>query len=122
MQLIKTVWRLKSRYYNIKKHMKKLTFLVLFVAGAAFTGVSQEKQNTPERIKLVPSGHQTQSTQLSKEEEIKKCEALLEALDIKEEQIRKNPEEILIASEAGWFENAEKQRKELKARIIELKK
>ncbi|MEO9531643.1 MAG: hypothetical protein ABJG68_12760 [Crocinitomicaceae bacterium] len=102
--------------------MKKLTFLVLFVAGAAFTGFSQEKQNTPERIKLVPSGHQTQSTQLSKEEEIKKCEALLEALDIKEEQIRKNPEEILIASEAGWFENAAKQRKELKARIIELKK
>jgi hypothetical protein len=102
--------------------MKKLTLLLLFVAGSGLTVFSQDEQNKPERIKLVPVEHKTETPKLSKAEEIKKCEAQLEALDFKEAQIRKNPEEILVSSEAGWFENANKQRVELKARIIELKK
>jgi len=100
--------------------MKKLTLLiaVLLMGGVSF---SQEKKTTPERIKLVPSSHQSKNTK-SKAEQIKDLEAHLEAIDAKEAYIRKSPEETKIAQKNGWFENAEKQRKEIKAKIQELKK
>ncbi|UKN02504.1 hypothetical protein K6119_03085 [Paracrocinitomix mangrovi] len=101
--------------------MKKLFLSVFVVLGASLGAVAQETPNKPERIKLYPSSHST-NNELTPQEEIIKCEQHLEALDQKEAAIKSNPEELKIAQENGWFENAEKTRKELKARIEELKK
>lgn len=101
--------------------MKKLTLLIALLLMGGVNSFSQEKKTTPERIKLVPSSHQSKNTK-SKAEQIKDLEAHLEAIDAKEAYIRKSPEETKIAQKNGWFENAEKQRKEIKAKIQELKK
>ena len=101
--------------------MKKLTVLVALLVMGSVSSFAQEKKTTPERIKLVPSSHQSQTTK-TKAEQIKDLESHLEALDAKEAYIRKSPEETKTAQENGWFENADKQRKEIKAKIEELKK
>lgn len=101
--------------------MKK-GFLFLFViAGFCLSGFSQENENVKkERIKLYPSSHETSKT-MTIEEEIAQCEAHIEALDQKEEIIRQSPEETKIATETGWFIQAEETRKKLRARIQKLK-
>ena len=103
------------------KHISLFTFLIL---GISFTGFSQEKEpQKKERIKLYHmSKEEANPNGLSPEKEIEQCESHLEALDIKEEKIRQSPEETKIATENGWFIQAEQTRKELKARIEELKK
>jgi hypothetical protein len=90
--------------------------------GTSVVAFSQSDQKKPERIKLVPSGHSTTTTkEMSKAEQIKRCEDQISALDAKEAIILEDPEETKIAKETGWFKNAAKQRTELKARIEELK-
>ena len=99
---------------------KKLIITVLTIISFAGIGIAQEKEQ-PERIKLVPSTHNS-SSQTDTEKEIERCENQLKALDAKEKWIKENPEELKTAKETGWFEMAEKQRRELNARIEELKK
>ena len=100
--------------------------MVVVLAGVSLTGFSQESnKQKPERIKLVPSTHSnenSQQTKLSPAEEIKNCEEQIEALDTKEAWIRNNPEETKMATENGWFVNAEETRVKLRARIKELEK
>jgi hypothetical protein len=102
--------------------MKKITLIVVMLLGTAFVGFTQGDENKPERIKLVPSSHQSTAKIKSHAELIKKCEMQIEALDFKEAIILADPEETKIAKESGWFINADKQRVELKAKIEELKK
>lgn len=114
--------------------MKKFILTGLVLAGFTVSGSAQENNGQkPERIKLykvespTTTGSTTQSNQngqkfASAEEEIQYCKGHIEALDKKEEWIRQNPEEHKIALENGWYENAEKQRTELRARIAELEK
>lgn len=101
--------------------MKKIILTIVVVSSFSSLATAQESPSQPERIKLYPSSH-SNNNQLTPQEEIEKCEQHLVALDKKEEVIRANPEELKIAQENGWFENADKTRKELKARIEELKK
>lgn len=101
--------------------MKKVAILALIFGGFVFNGYSQENNKKPERIKLYPSTH-TSETKLTPEQEIQECEQHLEALDAKEAWIKENPEELKIANENGWFANADQTRVQLKARIKELKK
>lgn len=101
--------------------MKKFTVLVALLIMGGLSSFAQEKKNSPERIKLVPSSHQSQTTK-TKAEQIQELEAHLEALDAKEAYIRKSPEETKLAQENGWFANADKQRKEIKQKIEQLKK
>lgn len=101
--------------------MKKVALLIFVLAGISFNGVAQEqKENTPERIKLYPVT-KTQRAE-TPEQEIARLENHLVALDEKESWIRSNPEELQKANENGWFEDANQSRKEIKARLIELKK
>lgn len=101
--------------------MKKVALLAMILAGMSVSAFSQEKNSKPERMKLYPVQQETK-TFASVEEEIAYCEQHLAALDAKEEWIRQNPEELKIATENGWFVKTEETRKELKARLIELKK
>ena len=102
--------------------MKKITLIVVMLVSTTFSGFSQDNENKPERIKLVPSGHTTTTVALSKAEQIQKCENHLAALAAKEAIILADPEQTKIAKESGWFDNAAKQRVELKAKLQELKK
>jgi hypothetical protein len=112
----------ESYIIYIRKQMKKVSLIALVLMGTAFAGYSQSEENKPERIKLVPSGHTSTNVEVSKVEQIKKCENQIEALNAKEAIILQDAEETKIAKESGWFTNAAKQRVELKAKIQELKK
>jgi hypothetical protein len=101
--------------------MKKVALLTLVFVGISFSGISQEKKEVkPERIKLYPSQHQ--STIETPEQEITRLEQHLAALDEKEAWIKSNPEELKTATENDWFDQTEKTRKEIRTRLIELKK
>lgn len=87
------------------------------------TGFAQQSgtQVSPMRIyRMEPSTAPVEKPVLTKEEEIKQCKDLLEALDVKEAWLRANPEELKTAEEAGWFEDAAATRAELSARLKEL--
>ncbi|MBK9192193.1 MAG: hypothetical protein IPM77_12155 [Crocinitomicaceae bacterium] len=95
-----------------------LTTSLFLAMGAA--GFAQEKKVSTMKIYRVESKTPEQKTELTKEEELKKCYDLLEALDVKEAWIRSNPEELKVAEESGWFEDAAKTRADVNARIKEL--
>lgn len=102
--------------------MKKLFFFAAFALGLPAIGLSQQKTEgqTTERMKIYHAPTQTENEQ-TVEEQILICEQHLEALDVKEAEIRSNPEEYQIALENGWFEEAEATRQELRAKIERLK-
>jgi len=102
--------------------MKKITMIAVLLLGTAFAANAQSDKKKPERIKLVPSTHATTKVEVSKEEQIKQCEDQIEALNAKEAIILEDAEQTKVAKESKWFENADKQRAELKAKIVELKK
>ncbi|MBD3638769.1 MAG: hypothetical protein HUJ25_15555 [Crocinitomicaceae bacterium] len=100
--------------------MKSITLFVLVFLGISVTSYSQENNTSkPERVELYP--YTPSSNTITPEQEIANCEAQIEALDTKEAKIRESEEQIKIAEENGWFEQAEKNRQELQARIKELK-
>jgi hypothetical protein len=120
MQLFRHAGRLLIYKLNTTGIMKQiiLTTSLFLVMGTA--GFAQEQKVSTMKIYRVEAKTPEQKTELTKEEELKKCYDLLEALDVKEAWIRSNPEELKIATESGWFEDAEKTRAELHAKIKEL--
>lgn len=100
--------------------MKQLFLCISFLVGAGMSSFAQQNGNQVSPMKIYKMPESEQKPELTKEQEIENCKNLLEALDIKEAWIRSNPEELQKAIDSGWFENAEKTRAELKARIEEL--
>ena len=109
--------------------MKKLLIFLIAVTGLT-TGYTQETKTSekkPERMKIVNGGEQENvesSDPVKKqtpEEELKSCEAQLEAINKKEAYLKENPEALKVAKENGWFEDAQKTKTILIKRINELK-
>ncbi len=92
--------------------MKKVLILVALVLSVSYNANAQQKQTTP--VKTEQVDNRTDAEKLAGYKD------LLKALDTKEAWIRSNPEEVKIANEQGWFENAAKTRKDLKAKIAEI--
>lgn len=105
--------------------MKKV-FLSVSILGFSLLGFSQQETGTVTKsesstmkiYRMEPTGKT--STELSREEEVKQCKDHLAALDSKEAWIRSNPEELKVAEETGWFEDAAETRAKLHARLKEL--
>ena len=104
--------------------MKKLSLLSIFLFTVASVGLSQEKKTEkPARITIVKvEDTKPKEKTVSVEDQIKSLNNQLLALDKKEAWIRENPEELLIAVDQGWFENAEKTRVAIQKELKELKK
>jgi hypothetical protein len=94
------------------KNMKKVFILVALVLSISYNANAQQKQTTPAQTEQVDNRTDA--------EKLAAYKAHLNALDTKEEWIRSKPEEVNIANEQGWFEQAAKTRKELKAKIAEI--
>jgi len=92
--------------------MKKVLILVALVLSVSYNANAQQRQTSP--VKTQQVDNRTDAEKLAGYKD------LLKALDTKEAWIRSNPEEVKIANEQGWFENAAKTRKELKAKIAEI--
>ena len=92
--------------------MKKVIILAAFIVGISYSAEAQLKTNNSTQVEKVD--HRTDA------EKLVAYKSHLEALDTKEAWIRSNPEELKIAKEQGWFVNADKTRKELKAQIAEI--
>jgi hypothetical protein len=107
--------------------MKKRTILLMLLsfslAGNSQEAVKTEKKT--ERITLVNGGESSQTVEkrekLTPEQQIANCKKQLAALDKKEAFIRSNPEELKIANETNWFENADKARMSIEKKMQELK-
>jgi len=101
--------------------MKKVIISLSLILGSGILGYAQET-TTPSKMRIYRMENTTPAvkTELSKEEEIQNCKNHLEALDKKEAWIRSNPEELKLANENGWFDQAAATRATLLARIKEL--
>jgi uncharacterized protein YlxW (UPF0749 family) len=107
--------------------MKQLILSTSFLFGIGMMSFAQQNgtQVSPMKIYKMESTTSTttapeQKAELTKEQEIEQCQNLLNALDVKEAWIRSNPEELKIATESGWFEDAAVTRAQLHTRIKEL--
>jgi hypothetical protein len=103
--------------------MKKSIFTLTFLTVVGISGFAQPTETTvsPMRIyRMEKTTAQVEKTELTKEQEIQQCKEHLDALDKKEAWLRANPEELKIAQEAGWFEDAAVTRARLQARLKEL--
>jgi len=104
--------------------MKKVIVSLSLILGAGLIGYAQETTATTSKMRLYRMESTTTTpvvtSELSKEEEIQNCKNHLDALDKKEAWIRSNPEEMKIATENGWFEDAAATRSKLLTRIKEL--
>lgn len=100
--------------------MKQLIFTVSLFLATGLAGFAQEQKVSTMKIYRMETKTAEQKAEVSKEEELKKCYSLLEALDAKEAFIRSNPDELKAANESGWFTTAEATRAELRAKIKEL--
>lgn len=98
--------------------MKKLTLVGALIFTAAISSNAQENKNQNQPMKIIS----VEKEQITPEQEIKNCQSQIDALDKKEAWIRSNPEELAIAQDTNWFENADKTRADLRKRIAELKK
>ena len=117
MQLFRHTGRLLIYKLNTTGIMKQVILTASFFLFMGVAGFAQEQKVSTMKIYRVETKTTEEKTALSKEEELKNCYNLLEALDAKEAYIRSNPEELKKATESVWFENAEKTRTELKAKI-----
>lgn len=98
-----------------------LSTAVLLVAGVTSFAQQNGTQVSPMKIyKMETPSNAAPKAELTKEQEIEQCKNHLNALDVKEAWIRSNPEELKIATESGWFEDAAATRAALNARIKEL--
>lgn len=103
--------------------MKKSIFTLTFLTVVGISGFAQPTETTvsPMRIyRMEKTTAPVEKTELTKEQEIQQCKEHLDALDKKEAWLRANPEELKIAQEAGWFEDAAITRARLNARLKEL--
>lgn len=110
--------------------MKKYTIIFALILFAS-TAFSQQKSTSGKRItendlhkveKKESSSTQAEAQSISfKSWTLSECESYLDALDTKEAKIKSDPEQFAIAKKEGWFIEAEKNRKQVKARIEELK-
>lgn len=103
--------------------MKKSIFTLTFLTVVGISGFAQPTGTpvSPMRIyRMENTTTPAEKTELTKEQEIQQCKDHLEALDTKEAWLRANPEELKIAEESGWFEDAAATRARLQARIKEL--
>ena len=105
--------------------MKRIILAASFLLVIGTTGFGQQNntQVSPMKVyKMESTVAPEQKVEMTKEEEIAYCEGVINALDQKEAWIRSNPEELKLATENGWFVNANATREKMGARIIELKK
>ncbi|MBI3135135.1 MAG: hypothetical protein HYZ14_10725 [Bacteroidetes bacterium] len=103
--------------------MKRLILSTSFLLGVGMMSFAQQNgtQVSPMKIyRMETTSNPEQKAELTKEQEIEQCKNLLNALDVKEAWIRSNPEELKVATESGWFEDAAATRAQLQARIKEL--
>ncbi len=103
--------------------MKKSIFTLTFLTVVGISGFAQPTETTvsPMRIyRMEKTTAPVEKTELTKEQEIQQCKEHLDALDKKEAWLLANPEELKIAQEAGWFEDAAVTRARLQARLKEL--
>ncbi len=103
--------------------MKKSIFTLTFLTVVGISGFAQPTETTvsPMRIyRMEKTTAPVEKTELTKEQEVQQCKEHLDALDKKEAWLRANPEELKIAQEAGWFEDAAITRARLNARLKEL--
>jgi len=97
--------------------MKKIIGISVLLLSVCTFGNAQEVNEEKSTLKI----YRVEKTeQLTKEQEIQNCKDHITALDQKEAWIRSNPEELKIATENGWFEEAAATRARLLARIKEL--
>jgi hypothetical protein len=103
-----------------KKVIVSLGFVL--VAGYGFAQETGKPVSTLKMYRIEPATTTTTAngTVMTVEEEIQACKDHLAALDTKEAWIRSNPEELKLANENGWFEEAAATRVKLEARIKEL--
>jgi len=98
-----------------------LTVSFLLVVGAVSYGQQTATQVSTMKVYKMESTPSTeQKVEMTKEEEIAYCKGMIEALDQKEAWIRSNPEELKLATENGWFVNANATRTQMLARIKQL--
>ena len=103
--------------------MKKSIFTLTFLTVVGISGFAQPAGTpvSPMRIyRMEKTTAPVEKTELTKEQEIQQCKEHLDALDKKEAWLLANPEELKIAQEAGWFEDAAVTRARLQARLKEL--
>lgn len=103
----------------------------LILSGAlllAFGIQANAQEEKPNRIKLYKVEKKQPSTssqkvvqksenEMNREEKLEYYNSIITSLDKKEEHIRKSEEETKRAEESGWFVQADKTRKEMKAKI-----
>ena len=109
--------------------MKKYTLIIALLLFAT-TAVAQQKNNKSKRI-TENDLHKIEKKETTSQKEVKssnfntwtieECKNYLDALDQKEAKIKADPDQMAIAKKEGWFVEAEKNRKQVKARIEELK-
>jgi hypothetical protein len=105
--------------------MKKVAIIMTILLGTGVSAYSQEKnpkKTEPIKVVKIETNNSRTGDNVSPEQEIININAHLEALDQKEAWIRQNPQETQIATENGWFTQAEETRIQLRARIKELEK
>ena len=103
--------------------MKKVILNGAFILAFCSVGFSQVENPEVSKMKLYPVERKavvSEQKEISKEEEIQNCKNQLEAIDTKEAWLKANPEELKVATEAGWFEDAKATREKLLVRIKEL--
>jgi len=107
----------KAHRFTIKSTlvMKKILLSIVLI-GSVSIGISQENLKPNNQTQTEINGRLTEA----EKQELQSKRGLLTSLDKKEAWIRSNPEELAIATENGWFTNAEKTRKEIRQRIKEL--
>ena len=88
--------------------MNKVIILAAFIFGMSHTVDAQLKTNTSSTTQVLTPKDQQKLTALKSH---------LNALDSKEAWLRSDPKELEIANKNGWFTNAARVRKELKADI-----
>lgn len=120
MQLFRHAGRLLIYKLNTTGIMKQVILTTSLFLALGVSGFAQEQKVSTMKIYRMETQTAEQKAEVSKEEELKKCYDLLEALDAKEAYIRSNPDELKAANESGWFINAEATRSELRAKIKEL--
>jgi hypothetical protein len=100
-----------------------ISLSLVLAAGYGFAQENGKPVSTLKMYRIEPATATTtkaSGTTMTVEEEIQACKDHIAALDTKEAWIRSNPEELKMATENGWFEEAAATRAKLEARIKEL--
>lgn len=105
--------------------MKKiLTSIFVLTLVSGISAQQKSKRITSSDLKKMErtESHQAGAQKNSvKTWDVDQCESYLKSLDQKEQSIKADKEEYELALKEGWFEKAAEERKEVKARLEELK-